>query len=290
MEHKMNNGNHTISRSTLSIIIFSALIGLTIIPSEDNIISYYLLIIGVAIIIFANKDNQETMENDYSNHKASNLQPRDLDPKHYNFDKKTAEISIPQTANKEELTITMVTEQLSELLAQVELIVREAITHILTLSSEGSTPTNRPDSDNSLRRLSLSEITENISSMETNTAYIALQTSCLNQRQHPLATSTDKAQRVLSEEISRITLISMKGRQLLKRLASDVKANIETIEAVELPKDTRQYLRRVEASITRLRLISDSMPSAIDRIIDNKATALKRLKREDPTDNNIPEG
>lgn len=272
MAHKMNNGNHTISRSTLSIVIFSALIGLAIITSEDNIISYYLLIIGVAIIIFANKG--DTVKNDNSNHKATNLQPRHLDPKHYNFDKKTPEISIPsipKTANKEEVTITMVTEQLSELLAQVELIVREAVAHILTLSSEGSTPTTRPDSGNSLRRLSLSEITENISSMEANTAYIALQTSCLNQPQRPLGTSTDKAQRLLSEEISRITLISMKGRQLLKRLASDMKANIETIDAAALPKDTRQYLRRVEASITRLRLISDSMTSAIDRIIDNRA-------------------
>lgn len=172
--------------------------------------------------------------------------------------------------------ITPIAEQLSELLAQAEVLATDAITHIRVAQRTASktVPYDQPTCvartyrqiglNNQLKKLTIAGLTNNLSLMEKNIAYLAAQINSYKQKDHLSRSQTDRARRLLSEEVGRLSLISLKGHKQLKGLASKIKDTALSIGEIPLPEKTKLYFKGIEASTRRLALISDSMASNVD--------------------------
>lgn len=180
-------------------------------------------------------------------------------------------------------TMTLITEQLSEVVTQTEVLVIDAIAHILAahVASEAmqydqpmwlAKPCHQLRFNSQPKKITTTGIANSISLIENSIAQFTSRISSYKPKKQPSSFQTTKAERLLLEEINILASASFKGHKQLKRLTSEIKATELYVEAIPLPEDMR--FKEIEASMRRLVLISDSILFAVDCTL-YKTTARK---------------
>lgn len=195
----------------------------------------------------------------------------------------------------ERLTLTLIAEQMSELMAQAEMLVTDAATHILLAkrSTLKNVPYDRPmwvtrtyrhmRLNTHLKKITLAGVVGDIGLIKKNIHHIATLIDSINSGQHQLLSNGGEAKEFLSKGMGRLSLLSMKGEKQLARLNSKIAEQALAIETVPLSWETRQYFKGIETSTRRLVLISESIVCAIDCILgQRKIYRPIQLKEEDP--------
>lgn len=194
--------------------------------------------------------------------------------------------------------ITSITEQLNELLTQADILVIDAITHILAAhAASNAVPYDQPmwmakafrhiRLNSKLSKITVAKITNNLSLMENNTAHLAARITWYEQKDYLPNSQTNKAGRLLSEEINKLSSASLNGQKQLKRLASTIRDKELSVEKILIPEETKLYFKGIEASTRRLVLISRFIASNTDFVLSQLVKKPVSLKEEDvlPVDN-----